>query len=197
MVDEMRAVIYVRVSTNKQEADNQLKQLRPFCKRAGYEIVGEYVDVMSGQADNRPAYNQMYKDAHQRKFDILVFWSLDRFSRSGTLFTLQKLQELENLDIEWESYQEQHFRSTGPFRDVLISILATVAKIERDRISERTKAGLERAKAEGKRLGRPPGSKDKKPRRRKGYYDNKNWRGNQKIVSDKKRVFIGGLDEQE
>ena len=69
----MRAVIYVRVSTDKQEADNQLNQLRPFCKRAGYEIVGEYLDIMSGQADNRPAYNQMFKDAYQRHFDLVVF----------------------------------------------------------------------------------------------------------------------------
>ena len=123
----MKAVIYVRVSTDKQEAENQLGQLRPFCKRADYEIVEEYVDVLSGQSDNRPGFNQMFKDAHKRKFDLIVFWALDRFSRSGTLYTLQKLQELENLGIGWESYQEQHFRSTGPFKDMLISILATVA----------------------------------------------------------------------
>jgi len=171
----MKAVIYVRVSTDKQEAENQLQQLRPFCKRAGYDIVGEYLDIKSGQSDNRPAFDKMFKDAHKRKFDLVVFWSLDRFSRSGTLFTLQKLDELANIGVGWESYTEQHFRSTGPFKDVLISIMATIAKIERDRISERTKAGLERARKEGKRIGRPKGSKDKKPRRKKGYYDNRNW----------------------
>lgn len=179
MIDgRLKAAIYVRVSTDKQDANNQLNQLRPFCDRVGYTVVQEYVDVISGSRDSRPAYNQLFKDAHKRKWDVVVFWSLDRFSRSGTLFTLQKLKELEGLRIEWESYQEQYFRTTGPFKDVLISMLATIAKMERDRISERTKAGLARARAEGKVLGRPKGQKDKTPRRRKGYYDNENWRGN-------------------
>jgi putative DNA-invertase from lambdoid prophage Rac len=77
---------------------------------------------------------------------------------------LQKLKELENLKIDWESYQEPYFRSAGQFKDVVLSIISTIAKIEREKISERTKAGLKRAKNVGKR------GRDKKPRNRKGYF---------------------------
>jgi DNA invertase Pin-like site-specific DNA recombinase len=156
-------VLYVRVSTNKQEVDNQLIQLRDYCKKCDYEIVGEYVDIISGKEKSRPQYDLMFSDAHKRLFDIILFWDISRFSRSGTLFTLQKLKELENIDVGWESYQEPYFKSVGQFKDVVISILATVAKMERELISERTKAGLERAKKQGKPIGKR--GKDKKPRK--------------------------------
>ena len=152
----MKASLYVRVSTSKQDAENQLLQLRPYCKKNGWIIETEYVDIISGMKDNRPAYDQMFGDAHRNKFDILVFWDLSRFSRSGTLFTLQKLRELENLGIKWHSFNEPYFSSIGEFRDVIISIMATLAKIEREKISERTKAGLQRAKRKGKLLGKRP-----------------------------------------
>ena len=152
----LRAALYVRVSTSGQDAENQLLQLRPFCERNGWIIETEYVDIISGMKDNRPAYDQMFGDAHRNKFDILVFWDLSRFSRSGTLFTLQKLRELENLGIKWHSFNEPYFSSIGEFRDVIISIMATLAKIEREKISERTKAGLARARRNGKRLGKRP-----------------------------------------
>ena len=177
MEKRIRAAVYVRVSTNKQEADNQAIQLREYCKQQGYIIVKEYRDVMSGADKRRPAYNQMFDDAGKFLFDILVFWDISRFSRSGTAFTLQKLQQLENLRIGWESYQEQYFRSAGPFKDVLLAVMSTLAKIEREKISERTKAGLERVRSRGVQLGRPKGSKDKKKRRVTGYYDNQNYKG--------------------
>ena len=103
----------------------------------------------------------MFMNAHQKLFQIVLFWDLSRFSRSGTLFTLQKLKELENLGINWISYNEPYFNTVGQFKDVVISILATVAKIEREKISERTKAGLARAKNVGKR------GKDKKNRKQR------------------------------
>ena len=81
-----------------------------------------------------------------RKFDLVLFWALDRFSRSGTLYTLQKLKELENLGIKWESYTEPYFSSIGEFKDVVLSIMSTLAKMEREKISQRTKAGLELSK---------------------------------------------------
>jgi len=164
------AALYVRVSTGKQEADNQLLQLRAYCQKSGHEIACEYVDVISGKENSRPAYDLMFKEAHKRLFDAVVFWDLSRFSRAGTLFTLQKLKELENLGIQWESYQEPYFKSAGQFKDVVLSIIATVAKIEREKISERTKAGLQRIKASGRQLGRPSGSKDRKRRRTAGYF---------------------------
>jgi len=85
---------------------------------------------------------------------LVVFWDLSRFSRSGTLYTLQKLRELENLGIRWKSFQERYLDSGGDFSDIAISIISSIAKIERERISERTKAGLARAKANGTKLGR-------------------------------------------
>lgn len=177
MVNIKRAVLYVRVSTDKQEAENQTLQLREYCKRIGYTIVNEYVDVMSGAELRRPAYNKMFDDAGKFLFDVVVFWDISRFSRSGPSYTLQKLQQLDNLKIAWESYQEQYFRSLGPFKEAVIAIMAAVAKMEREKISERTKAGLDRVRSHGVKLGRPKGSKDKKRRRAKGYYDNINARG--------------------
>lgn len=187
--NEMKTAIYVRVSTDKQEADNQTSVLKDFCINSKIEVFDVYCDIISGGEDSRPSYDKMFKDAHQKKFEMVLFWSLDRFSRSGTLFTLQKLHELELLGIGYKSYQEQYLDTAGQFKDVVISIMATVAKIEKTRISERTKAGLKcqcghsRAlhdkeskcqKCEclkfirnGKRRGK---DNPKKPRRRKGYF---------------------------
>jgi len=164
----MKVALYIRVSTTKQEADNQLLQLQAYCQKSNYEIFKEYVDVISGKENSRPSYDLMFNEAHKKLFDLVLFWDISRFSRAGTLFTLQKLKELENLGIEWESYQEPYFRSVGQFKDVVISIMATIAKIEREKISERTKAGLERAKIKGSAIGKR--GKDKSPRKRQGYH---------------------------
>jgi DNA invertase Pin-like site-specific DNA recombinase len=168
----MRAAIYIRVSTEKQEAENQALQLREYCQRVGYQVVKEYSDVISGKENSRPAYNLMFDDASKHLFDVVVFWDISRFSRSGSAYTLQKLQQLDNLKIAWESYQEQYFRSLGPFKEAVIAIMAAVAQMEREKISERTKAGLAHARLQGKYPGRPKGVKDRNPRRKKGYYDN-------------------------
>jgi len=165
----MEVVIYVRVSTDKQELENQISQLRLYCRSKDYQIIKIYEDIISGGSNSRPGFDMLLDEARKGYFKHLIFWSLDRLSRSGTLFTLQILKEFDNKKITWESYQEQYLASIGPFKDVVLSVLATVAKIEKDRISERTKAGLETAKAKGKKLGRPPGSKDSKKRNRVGY----------------------------
>ena len=160
----MKVGIYVRVSTSKQELENQLIQLREYCKKKDYEIYQEYSDVISGKEIRRPAFDRMFLDAHKRLFNLVLFWDLSRFSRAGTLYTLQKLKELENLNINWESYQEPYLNSIGQFKDVVLSIMSTLAKIEREKISERTKAGLQTSKKKhliGKR------GKDKKPRIRR------------------------------
>ena len=137
-----KVAIYVRVSTNKQDANNQVEILRDFCKTSGWNNFKVYSDIVTGTKDSRPAWDEMFKDAHKKLFDTVLFWSFDRFSRSGTLFTLQKLHELELLHIGYKSYQEQYIDSVGMFKDTVISIFATIAKAERERISERTKAGL-------------------------------------------------------
>jgi DNA invertase Pin-like site-specific DNA recombinase len=97
----------------------------------------------------------MFREASQHKFDVLLFWALDRLSREGVLETLQHLNRLTTYGVGYRSFTEQYFDSCGIFKDAVIAIIATVAKQERVRISQRVKAGLETARAKGKRLGRP------------------------------------------
>jgi DNA invertase Pin-like site-specific DNA recombinase len=154
----VRAAYYLRISTEEQELDNQRGEIIPFIERRGWNLVRPFEDVMSGgkTEKDRPGFAAMLKAAHQRKFDIVVFWALDRLTREGTRATLNYLQRLESKGVGYVSYQEQWLDSTGPFKDVMISMFATLAKQERARISERTIAGLKVARAKGKRLGRPP-----------------------------------------
>lgn len=148
--------IMARVSTDKQENENQLLALREFAAKQGWQITEEYIDVVTGSGKKlRKAFDAMMLAASQRKFDLVLFWALDRFSREGTLETLQHLERLNTYGVQWRSYSEQYIDSCGMFRDVVISLLATMAKQERIQISERTKAGLRRARKEGKVLGRP------------------------------------------
>lgn len=151
----MRAAIYSRVSTEEQDNYNQLLQLREYCQKQGYQIVAEFIDTASGGKADRAQFQQMFTGASQRRFDILLFWSLDRFSREGVLETLQHLNRLTSYGIAWRSFTEQYLDSTGIFREAVIGILAAIAKQEKVRISERTKAGLLKARAKGKTLGRP------------------------------------------
>ncbi len=154
----MRAACYLRISTEGQELANQRAEITPFIERRGWKLECTFEDVVSGgkKERDRPGFAAMLKAAHQRKFDILVFWALDRLTREGTRATLNYLQRLESKGVDYVSYQEQWLDSTGPFKDVMISMFATLAKQERARISERTIAGLKVARAKGKRLGRPP-----------------------------------------
>jgi DNA invertase Pin-like site-specific DNA recombinase len=153
----MRVSIYARCSTKDrgQDTENQLVQLRSFAATQGWTIWREYVDYESGSHDDRPQFQQMFQDASKRSFDVLLFWSLDRLSRQGVLETLQHLQRLTGYGIGYRSFTEQYLDSCGIFRDAVIGILAVIAKQERVRISERTRAGLASARAKGKTLGRP------------------------------------------
>ena len=151
----MRVALYCRVSTSEQDNDNQTAQLRQFATSQGWQLVSEYCDQTSGSTSNRPEFKRMFQDASQRRFDILLFWSLDRLSREGVLETLQHLQRLTSYGVAWRSFTEQYLDSTGIFRDAVIGILAVVAKQERIRRSERTIAGLQKARRQGRILGRP------------------------------------------
>jgi len=153
----MRIGLYSRVSTKDrgQDCENQLAQLREFAAKQGWTVSREYVDHESGAKSDRVEFQQMFRDAAQRRFDLLLFWSLDRFSREGVLETLTHLNRLTAAGVGYRSFTESYFDSCGIFKDAVISILATVAKQERIRISERVRAGLERARSKGKTLGRP------------------------------------------
>lgn len=157
MEDKMRCVIYSRVSTEEQTTDNQLRQLREYADRQGWNIIEEIQDVASGgkSAEERQGLKKVFTMARQRKFDVLLFWSLDRFSREGSRKTLEYLTKLDDYRVKWHSYTEEYISSLGIFADAIISLMACLAKQERIRISERTKAGLARVKAKGKILGRP------------------------------------------
>ena len=151
----MRAALYCRVSTSEKDNENQVVQLRQFAVSQGWQLVSEYCDQTSGSTSNRPEFKRMFDDASQRRFDILLFWSLDRLSREGVLETLQHLQRLTSYGIAWRSFTEQYLDSSGIFRDAVIGILAVIAKQERIRRSERTIAGLQKARRQGRILGRP------------------------------------------
>jgi len=156
-----KCAIYVRVSTEDQELENQIEQLREYADKSDWQVYKIYKDVISGKENSRPGFDRLFDDAHKKLFDVVLFWDITRFSRSGTLFTLQKLNELEKIGISWHSYQDRYFSTLGPWKDVVISIMATLGKVERERISERTKAGLARARREGKRIGRPSVDEEK------------------------------------
>jgi DNA invertase Pin-like site-specific DNA recombinase len=151
----MKVALYLRVSTDKQETENQAVQLREFAEKQGWHLVREYCDYESGAKSERAEFTQMFADASKRRFDLLLFWALDRLSREGVLPTLQHLNTLTSYGIAWRSYTEQFFDSCGPFREAVIAIMATLAKQERVKRSERTRAGLARVRAAGQALGRP------------------------------------------
>jgi DNA invertase Pin-like site-specific DNA recombinase len=141
--------------TNKT-TENQLEQLQEFASKEGWEIVAEYKDTVRGSGKRaRPQLDAVMLAASQRKFDLLLFWALDRLSREGIVKTLGYLEQLRMWGCGWRSYT-QPFLDTGNemTNGIVLSVLAAVAKQERITLSERTKAGLQRERRAGKRLGR-------------------------------------------
>ena len=154
----MRVAIYARVSTTDkgQSVENQLTQLREWCSNAGHTIVNEYTDYETGKTDKRTAFQALFADAHRRQFDLVVFWALDRFSREGMLPCINHLQRLAACGVGFHSFTEAHLATDNELvRNILLALLASLAKVEAQKISERTKAGMARARAKGKRIGRP------------------------------------------
>lgn len=153
----MRTAIYARVSTKdgSQDVQNQIDQLLRFAQSQNWHVETIYTDQASGSKSDRDAFQKMFAAASRREFDVLLFWSLDRLSREGVVQTLNYLERLTSYGIHYRSFTEQYLDSTGIFKEAVIGILAAIAKQERVRIRERTMAGLERARAKGKTLGRP------------------------------------------
>ncbi len=151
-----RAAIYARISTtnNGQDSSMQTRELREYCERRGFRLMGEYVDEgISGAKDSRPELNKLMADAHHRRFDAVVVWRFDRFARSVS-HLLRALEAFNALGIEFVSLSEQVDTST-PTGKMVFTVLGAVAELERCLIAERVKAGLRNARAKGKRLGRP------------------------------------------
>lgn len=153
----MRCIIYSRVSTDDQTCENQLAQLKEYAERQNWTVTDIKSDICSGgkSADERVGLREVFDLARRKQFDVLLFWSLDRFSREGSRKTLEYLTRLDAYNVKWHSYTEEYISSLGIFADAIISLMACLAKQERIRISERTKAGLSRVKSQGMKLGRP------------------------------------------
>lgn len=168
----MKAALYLRVSTDRQDVENQRlaieehRRLEGFAEGKDYEVVRVYKDIQSGADDGRLGFQAMLHDARRHKWDVLLFWSWDRLTRRGIGPAFTIMSRLEQAGVQWESINEPFLSSTAPreSREVILAIVAWVAKIERLKISERTKAGLARRRALGHHLGRLPGRKDRRPR---------------------------------
>lgn len=164
----MRACLYCRVSTEEQEAANQVIALRSWASSRGYEIVEIYQESESAwKSGHQRKLSQLIKDAKRGRFDIVLIWALDRLSREGPLKILQLVQELQIYRVRLMSYQEPWTWTEGPMAELLYSITAWIAKYESERRSERTKAGMARKAREcpGGRI--PPRGKDKRKRKRR------------------------------
>jgi len=155
----LRVALYARVSTSEQNTDSQLLDLRRYTRERGWHIFKEFVDNgISGTKDSRPALNELMNDAKKRRFDTVLVWRFDRFARS-TKHLILALEEFRNLGIDFVSYQE-NIDTSSPLGSAIFTIISAVAQLERDIIAERVKAGLRRAKQNGKKLGRPRGTVD-------------------------------------
>jgi len=162
----MRTSIYVRVSTGQQDTANQLSVLKDWAQQRGFEVTGVYSEEESAwKAGHQRELAHLQQDARKRKFDILLVWSLDRLSREGPLAILSLVNSLKIYGVKVLSYQESWTEAPGELAELLYALTGWVARMESQRRSERTKAGLARAIRDGKKLGRPVGAKDRKRRK--------------------------------
>ena len=150
----MKAAIYARVSTLDQEPENQLQELRRYVRARSWPAATEYVDRgVSGSRDRRPALDRLVADAKRRRIDVLVVWRLDRLGRNLRHLVIL-LETLQALGVAFVSLGEG-IDCTTPAGVLQLHILAALAQFERARIAERVQAGLQRAKRQGRTLGRP------------------------------------------
>ena len=182
MENKRKVALYVRVSKDEhykdnryQSLENQLQPLREFVKNNNWKIYKEYKDKWSGADPNRTAFKEMMLHAYQKKFDIIIVWKLDRFSRENMNIVLSYIIKLRSYDVAIMSLTESWFdtRKDNPMTDLVLAIMSWVASEERRKISERTKAGIRRRKAINIwKGGRPKGVKDKKKRIRRFWKKN-------------------------
>lgn len=149
-----RAVLYMRVSTVDQHPESQLHDLRQMAAQRGLEIVREYTDKISGTKAKRPGLDELLHDARRGRFDVLLVWAFDRIGRSTRHF-LEVLDELNRLQIEFISFRE-NIDTGGPLGRALVVIIGAIAELERNLIIERVRAGMRRARLEGRHIGRRP-----------------------------------------
>ena len=163
-----RSAIYMRVSKDdgSQDPENQLLVLREEIERSGEELVEVYVDRETGTRGRkeRTDFNRMFRDAEKRRFNLLRFWALDRFSREGIRKTIGYLQQLDHLGVRFKSHTEPYLNTDNELiAHIVLGVTSYYAQLEAQRISDRMKAGLERARAQGKVIGRPDGYEQWRP----------------------------------
>lgn len=163
----MRVALYLRVSTKgpksgrgEQTTDNQRRQLEESCAHRGWTVSKVYEDRESGAKgeDTRAQFRQMLADSSdrsKREFDVVMVWSLDRFSREGIAKVIGYMEYLASVGVRFASLKEPFLDTTGEFRQLLLAIFSWVASFERNRTRDRIVAALDRKKAEGVKLGRP------------------------------------------
>lgn len=171
----VKAAVWFRVSTDKQEAASQEAAIAKFAGHHGYEVVKRY--ELSDSAWNggkaagtyRAEIARVLADAHKGEFSVLVVWALDRITREGAEGALCLIRQLRERGCALVSVQESWLNGSGEVQDILVAFAGWMAQQESSRRSERIRAGLERRKAEGKPVGRAKGATDHRPRRRSGY----------------------------
>jgi DNA invertase Pin-like site-specific DNA recombinase len=149
-----RAILYTRVSTGDQHLETQTHDLRQLAAQRGYQIQREYSDVISGAKARRPGLDQLLADARKHRFDVVLVWAFDRMARSVRHF-LEVLDELNHLSIEFVSFRE-NIDTGGPLGRAMVVIVGAIAELERSLIVERVRAGMRRARLEGRHIGRRP-----------------------------------------
>jgi DNA invertase Pin-like site-specific DNA recombinase len=149
-----RCVIYMRVSTVDQHPETQLHDLRLLARQRGYDLVGEYTDRITGTKAKRPGLDDLLRGARRGCFDVVLVWASDRLARSVRHF-LEVLDELNHLGIEYVSFRE-NIGTGGPLGRAVVIIIGAIAELERNLIVERVRAGMCRAKLEGRHIGRKP-----------------------------------------
>ena len=149
-----RAAIYTRISTGDQHAETQLYDLRELAKQRRFDIVHEYSDIISGAKSKRPGLDQLLADARRHRFDVVLVAAFDRVARNVRHF-LEVLDELNHLGIEFVSLRE-NIDTGGALGRAMVVIVGAIAELEKSLILERVKAGMRRARLEGRRIGRAP-----------------------------------------
>ena len=155
-----RVALYARVSTldKGQDPETQLVQLRGYAQARNFEVITEFIDYASGTTEDRTQYKLMMAAAKKRKIDVVLVWRYDRFARS-TQALVNALKEFQSLGIDFISYQE-NIDTTTPTGELIFHVMASLAQFESSLISQRVKAGMARAKAQGKHIARPPIAKE-------------------------------------
>jgi site-specific DNA recombinase len=166
--EQLKVGIYARVSKKEQDSGMQLTATREFCQRNSHEVIGEYIDNgFSGKRESRPAFNRLLEDMRTGKINCIMVYKLDRIGRSLS-HLLKLFEEFKKRNVEFISVT-QNINTTTPEGELFLRMLMIFAEYERELLIFRINDGLDEAKSNGVKLGRPKGSADKNGRRTLGY----------------------------